>query len=437
MATSINVPALNHTIRADIPAINEIIKALAKNDPSVLTDLEPGTKRIVEGPSGWEFQQYNGTSWITLSTFNINAQKVDGFEASATVVKNTIPVRDNDGALPGDITGNAKTADKLNDTLAINAGGTGATSVEQARTNLGVAPISHASSGTDYGIGTERQYGHNQTHDAPDAALTAASGHAFSPAGAAAMQELLEGQLGGLAGVVSGNAASQAVKDAAQDAAIAEAKSSAQTASENVTVLDTTLRQLIAEELAKYLPLAGGTLRGTIGFELYGEILASFVPFIHEESRKVFGLYPQSGAEIHLGSLEEGEILNVVACKRLAGPWARAIFGANEYNPDVVLQHGYDEASGAGYIRFSSGLLFQWGRHGNVAAAPSVTTIPLHQPYKNGNYYVNCNQSYAWVSGNRPNYTIGIIGLPETTHFNVSGEAGPLTAIWFTLGVGA
>lgn len=55
-----------------------------------------------------------------------------------------------------------------------------------------------------------------------------------------------------------------AAKDAAQDEAIAEAQSSADAASEEVTALDTTLRQLIVEELAKYLPLAGGTMTGTI-----------------------------------------------------------------------------------------------------------------------------------------------------------------------------
>jgi hypothetical protein len=51
--------------------------------------------------------------------------------------------------------------------------------------------------------------------------------------------------------------AEQAAKDAAQDAAIAEA-------SKEVTELDTALRQLIVEELAKYLPLEGGTMTGAL-----------------------------------------------------------------------------------------------------------------------------------------------------------------------------
>lgn len=194
MATSINIPALNHAIRADIPAINEVIKALAKNDPSVLSDLESGTKRIVEGSAGWEIQQYNGTSWVTLSDFNINAQKVDGFSASQSVVANAVAVRDAQGKLPGDITGNAATASKaaaLSATNPVSLGGTGGTTPEKARENLGVPPTGHASGGTTYGIGTRDLYGHTKTHDEPDAALTAAGGHALSPAGGESLRALI------------------------------------------------------------------------------------------------------------------------------------------------------------------------------------------------------------------------------------------------------
>lgn len=177
MATSINIPALNNTIRTDIPAINAVIKALAKLDPSVLADLESGTKRIVEGSSGWEIQQYNGSSWVTLTQFNINAQQVDGFDASASVAANTIPVRNAEGNIPGNITGNAPTADKLNSTLTVNAGGTGATTAANARTNLGVPPTSHASTATTYGVSSATNYGHPMASStAPKPLGTAAVG---------------------------------------------------------------------------------------------------------------------------------------------------------------------------------------------------------------------------------------------------------------------
>ena len=42
----------------------------------------------------------------------------------------------------------------------ISEGGTGANNVEDARTNLGVAPTSHASTSTAYGRGDLNNYGH-------------------------------------------------------------------------------------------------------------------------------------------------------------------------------------------------------------------------------------------------------------------------------------
>lgn len=75
------------------------------------------------------------------------------------------------------------------------------------------APILHASSSTEYGAGSSEQYGHLKSHDSPDYAKTADTGHAFSPAGAAVMQEAIEEQIVNLA-------ESQSVKDAEQDARI-------------------------------------------------------------------------------------------------------------------------------------------------------------------------------------------------------------------------
>lgn len=54
------------------------------------------------------------------------------------------------------------------------------------------APINHASVSDEFGAGSRTLYGHLKTYDTPDATLTADSGYAFTPAGAAAMQESLE-----------------------------------------------------------------------------------------------------------------------------------------------------------------------------------------------------------------------------------------------------
>lgn len=185
---SFSGPKISNRIADDVPALQALLSSLAKLTPdSGNTDYPTGTKRVAETTNGWELQQYNGSGWVTLEKWNINAQKVDGYSAATGTTANTIPVRDASGKLPGDISGNAATASKAAALSAVNPiemGGTGASTAAEARSNLGVAPTSHASSGTDYGIGTSANYGHVKVSDMPDAALTAASGHALSPAGA-------------------------------------------------------------------------------------------------------------------------------------------------------------------------------------------------------------------------------------------------------------
>ena len=180
MATSITSPKLSNAIRTDVPAINAILKAIAKSDPSALTDLENGTKRLYQGTNGWEFQELQSGSWVTLKSFNIDAKSVDGKTLSTGATANAIAVRDASGKLAGDITGNAATATTataLASTLAVAAGGTGATTAANARSNLGVPPTSHASTGTSYGVSTADNYGHAKASaTSPKALGTAAVG---------------------------------------------------------------------------------------------------------------------------------------------------------------------------------------------------------------------------------------------------------------------
>lgn len=72
---------------------------------------------------------------------------------------------------------NAKDLANATGTLAIGKGGTGATSASGARTNLGVPPTSHASTGTSYGVASADNYGHAKASSTtPKAAGTAAVG---------------------------------------------------------------------------------------------------------------------------------------------------------------------------------------------------------------------------------------------------------------------
>ena len=163
MAISWNIPALLNKIVNDIPGIKTLLQALAKMDYTGTTNIPNGAVRLASVSGGYQLQRYNGTTWISVGKLIHDADSVDGYSASTSTTKNTIPVRDSSGKLPGDITGNATTASSaaaLSTTLPLNKGGTGATSASSARSNLGVPPTSHASTGTTYGLSSATAYGH-------------------------------------------------------------------------------------------------------------------------------------------------------------------------------------------------------------------------------------------------------------------------------------
>lgn len=165
MATnSWNTPGLTKPIQEDVPHMQEKLAALLKQDPTSIEDIPVGAKRLVEASTGqWQFQQFNGESWEAVKKLVHDADTVDSYHAAITPNANTIAVRGADKKLQGDITGNAATATSattLSQTLPINKGGTGATTSAAARTNLGAAPVAHASSAGTYGLATDTNYGH-------------------------------------------------------------------------------------------------------------------------------------------------------------------------------------------------------------------------------------------------------------------------------------
>lgn len=157
-------PKLLEKIANNVPFLQRALLALVKQDPSSIADVPKGGKRLVEISQGkWQLQQFNGTSWEPLGKLQMDVDTVDSFNAALTPQPNVIPVRDENGDLPGNITGHAATADSaetLSQTLVVEKGGTGATTPEQGRRNLGVPPTSHASSSSAYGLGSNLNYGH-------------------------------------------------------------------------------------------------------------------------------------------------------------------------------------------------------------------------------------------------------------------------------------
>ena len=183
---SFNGPKLTNPIGTDVPDTQEVLIALAKQDPTSISDTPSGAKRLYEASSGkWQWQLYNGTSWAPVPFLQHNVDQLDGYHAAITPAANTVAVRNADKKLEGDITGNAATASSaatLSQTLPVNKGGTGATTSEAARSNLGVPPTSHASANTTHGVGNATQYGHLKLSDATNNLSGVSGGVAATPA---------------------------------------------------------------------------------------------------------------------------------------------------------------------------------------------------------------------------------------------------------------
>lgn len=190
---SFNGPKLTNPIRTDVPDTQEVLVALAKQDPTSISDIPVGAKRLYEASSGkWQWQEYNGSSWAPVPFLQHNVDQLDGYHAAITPAANTVAVRNASGLLEDSIAGNAATASSaatLSKTLPVNKGGTGATTSEAARSNLGVPPTSHASANTTHGVGNATQYGHLKLSDATDSLSGVTGGVAATPAAVKAAKD--------------------------------------------------------------------------------------------------------------------------------------------------------------------------------------------------------------------------------------------------------
>ena len=256
MANSWNGPQLGSPIRTDVPELQKKLIALLKGDPTSVADIPSGAKRLVN-TSGvqWQVQQYNGSSWAAIGKLMHDVDKLDGYHAAITPAASTIAVRNADKKLEGDITGNAATASSaatLSETLPVNKGGTGATTYEAARSNLGVPPTSHASTNTTHGVGNSTQYGHLKLSDATDSLSGAAGGIAATPAA-----------------VKAAKGAADAAQNSA-DAAMTKASTLATSSTPGIVKpgtgmsVDSSGALNVVAEQTGCLPLTGGTMTGII-----------------------------------------------------------------------------------------------------------------------------------------------------------------------------
>lgn len=161
-----NIPALVNKISEDVPALKALLTALFKWTDADTTDVPEGAKRLQSVSGGKQVQEYSGSAWGSVGKLMHDVDMLDGKHASTAQTADTIPVRDANGSIPGNITGNAATATTASSVsseyvVPIANGGTGATSAANARTNLGTnnaANINAGILGTSYG-GTGRNDG--------------------------------------------------------------------------------------------------------------------------------------------------------------------------------------------------------------------------------------------------------------------------------------
>ena len=147
MAT-FDVAKLLNKIKDDIPGLNTVLKALAKWDVSSLTETPDGAMRAeVDATGRMVFQRQKDGSYTPINKLMHDVDTVDGYHAGTGTTPGALPVRDANGALPGNITGNAATAAEAGGLAAgvvvpVNQGGTEATTASAARDNLGITAIS-------------------------------------------------------------------------------------------------------------------------------------------------------------------------------------------------------------------------------------------------------------------------------------------------------
>lgn len=152
MATSWNIPALLNKIATDVPNVNLLLKALLKWDVTGTEDIPSAAKRLASVTGGVQFQNYNGSAWASVGKLMHDVDMLDGYHASTSATANTIPIRNANGAIPGNITGNAATATQAsgltNDyVMPIANGGTGASTAAGARQALGTNNAANITTG--------------------------------------------------------------------------------------------------------------------------------------------------------------------------------------------------------------------------------------------------------------------------------------------------
>ena len=120
---SFNNPKVTNPINSDVSEIRELLKIVAKQDYTGATDLPEGAKRLAAVSGGAQLQNFSNNSWSSIGKLMHDVDQLDGYHASTSATKGTIPVYNASAQLVGDLTGNAGTATKLASKNTIDIGG--------------------------------------------------------------------------------------------------------------------------------------------------------------------------------------------------------------------------------------------------------------------------------------------------------------------------
>lgn len=133
MAADFARPNLGNKIKEDIPGLYDILQTLATGATQGTVNTPTGTLNFyIDANNNLKIQRLDASgAWVDIAQLKNDADTLDGFHATTSTTKNTIPVRDSNGAVPGSITGNAPTATKaqqLTDINPVAMGGAGSPS---------------------------------------------------------------------------------------------------------------------------------------------------------------------------------------------------------------------------------------------------------------------------------------------------------------------